>query len=275
MYPFTCWWSFGSFPLFCPLWLEPLWTLTYRFLHGQMFPVFPSISLEVALLRPAVTVFTSVRIARLLSKVTRALCFHQHRVRVLISPRAPQQLLAFAYSQPHGREATSHPCPDLRLPDGKWCWAFFHVLIGHLHFLWEKTLFQSLFCNWVFIFFLWIFNSSSDILCRCFLIKYMVCKHFFLFCRLSVHFPDGIFSNTKVFNVDQVLFFLFFLLSFVIYSCKSYIISILTFSPVTHFELSLLHMVWGRYLWRRRWHPTPVLLPGESHGWRSLVGYSP
>ena len=25
----------------------------------------------------------------------------------------------------------------------------------------------------------------------------------------------------------------------------------------------------------RQWHPTPVLLPGESHGWRSLVGYSP
>ena len=24
--------------------------------------------------------------------------------------------------------------------------------------------------------------------------------------------------------------------------------------------------------WRRRWHPTPVLLPGKSHGWRSLVG---
>ena len=27
--------------------------------------------------------------------------------------------------------------------------------------------------------------------------------------------------------------------------------------------------------WRRQWQPTPVLLPGESHGWRSLVGYSP
>ena len=25
---------------------------------------------------------------------------------------------------------------------------------------------------------------------------------------------------------------------------------------------------------RRRWHPTPVLLPGKSHGWRSLVGCS-
>ena len=26
--------------------------------------------------------------------------------------------------------------------------------------------------------------------------------------------------------------------------------------------------------WRRRWHPTPVLLPGESHGRRSLGGCS-
>ena len=26
---------------------------------------------------------------------------------------------------------------------------------------------------------------------------------------------------------------------------------------------------------RRQWQPTPVLLPGESHGRRSLVGYSP
>ena len=27
--------------------------------------------------------------------------------------------------------------------------------------------------------------------------------------------------------------------------------------------------------WRRQWHPTPVLLPGKPHGWRSLVGGSP
>ena len=26
---------------------------------------------------------------------------------------------------------------------------------------------------------------------------------------------------------------------------------------------------------RRQWHPTPVLLPGKSHGWSSLVGCSP
>ena len=27
--------------------------------------------------------------------------------------------------------------------------------------------------------------------------------------------------------------------------------------------------------WRRKWQPPPVLLPGESHGERSLAGYSP
>ena len=33
---------------------------------------------------------------------------------------------------------------------------------------------------------------------------------------------------------------------------------------------------WVRKIpWRRKWQPTPVLLPGESHGGRSLVGYSP
>ena len=29
----------------------------------------------------------------------------------------------------------------------------------------------------------------------------------------------------------------------------------------------------GEVLWRRKWHPTPVFLPGESHEQRSLVGY--
>ena len=27
--------------------------------------------------------------------------------------------------------------------------------------------------------------------------------------------------------------------------------------------------------WRRKWQPTPVFLPGKSHGQRSLTGYSP
>ena len=31
----------------------------------------------------------------------------------------------------------------------------------------------------------------------------------------------------------------------------------------------------GKAPWRRAWQPIPVFLPGESHGQRSLVGYSP
>ena len=30
----------------------------------------------------------------------------------------------------------------------------------------------------------------------------------------------------------------------------------------------------GKIPWIREWQPTPVL-PGEFHGWRSLVGYGP
>ena len=31
----------------------------------------------------------------------------------------------------------------------------------------------------------------------------------------------------------------------------------------------------GKIPWRRKWQPTPVILPGKSHGQRSLAGYSP
>ena len=63
-------------------------------------------------------------------------------------------------------------------------------------------------------------------------------------------------------------------------------------SSVTfHVPISYLHFLFGKksiqfypffklgcfikYLRRRQWHPTPVLLPGKSHGWRSLVCCSP
>ena len=31
----------------------------------------------------------------------------------------------------------------------------------------------------------------------------------------------------------------------------------------------------GKMPWRRKWQPSAVFFPGESHGQRSLVGYSP
>ena len=41
-------------------------------------------------------------------------------------------------------------------------------------------------------------------------------------------------------------------------------------APVTLSKCTIGDMVQAR-----QWHPTPVLLPGKSHGWRSLVGCSP
>ena len=31
----------------------------------------------------------------------------------------------------------------------------------------------------------------------------------------------------------------------------------------------------GKIPWRKKWLPTPIFLPGKSHGWRNLVGHSP
>ena len=50
---------------------------------------------------------------------------------------------------------------------------------------------------------------------------------------------------------------------------------------VNKYNFLLHHPSWqnclpARQFWQRRqWHPTPVLLPGKSHGLRSLVGCSP
>ena len=40
-------------------------------------------------------------------------------------------------------------------------------------------------------------------------------------------------------------------------------------------DLSLIPESGSKIPWRRKREPNPVLLPGESHGWRSLVGYTP
>ena len=44
-------------------------------------------------------------------------------------------------------------------------------------------------------------------------------------------------------------------------------------TPITQI---LVHLILSqRSLQRRQWQPTPVLLPGKSHGWRSLVDCGP
>ena len=36
-----------------------------------------------------------------------------------------------------------------------------------------------------------------------------------------------------------------------------------------------LFNLYAEYIRRRQWHPTSILLPGKSHGWRNLEGCSP
>ena len=47
-------------------------------------------------------------------------------------------------------------------------------------------------------------------------------------------------------------------------------------SVTMSYKCIFIFITWNiTYFWRRQWHPTPVLLPGKSHGRRSLVGCSP
>ena len=47
--------------------------------------------------------------------------------------------------------------------------------------------------------------------------------------------------------------------------------------PSVHREMIITVTLVNTHLidWRRQWHPTPVLLSGKPHRWRSLVGCRP
>ena len=43
----------------------------------------------------------------------------------------------------------------------------------------------------------------------------------------------------------------------------------------TEYKYLLVQTIWVILIQRRKWQPTPVFLPEESHGQGSLAGYSP
>ena len=45
--------------------------------------------------------------------------------------------------------------------------------------------------------------------------------------------------------------------------------------PMQEIQDTRFHPRFWKIPWRRKWQPTPVFLPGKSHGLRSLEGYSP
>ena len=77
--------------------------------------------------------------------------------------------------------------------------------------------------------------------------------HFSIYPQATIHF-----LNVAIDQYAFLKFYINIIIHFVLFGG-----GILDFFP---------HLV---YIWRRKWQPTPVFLPGKSHGWRSLVGCSP
>ena len=116
--------------------------------------------------------------------------------------------------------------------------------------IWPHTILES----WLFTLYFW----SSEISRR----NTLVCISLY---NIIVTYSMSICSPALSF-----LFSLFFYL-LVVFKNDFKLISFLSYSRmlwIRHNSLSLFTFMH----WRRKWQPTPVLLPGESQGWGSLVG---
>ena len=97
-------------------------------------------------------------------------------------------------------------------------------------------------------------------------IKFESCCHFFVHvCSLLLYQWSYILLLPKILNcvIDIISRWLIEISFLVMPNCDD--------KHIQHH----LSDPWVRKIpWRRKWQPTPVLLPGKFHGWRSLVGYS-
>ena len=96
-------------------------------------------------------------------------------------------------------------------------------------------------------------------------------------------FWDSYDSNVGAFNivseVSEIVSFL--LIHFSIFLSDSFISTISTITSLILSSASIILLfvpsrvffyLFIALFWRGKWQPTPVFLPGESQGWRSLVG---
>ena len=113
--------------------------------------------------------------------------------------------------------------------------------------------------------------------------NYYLLKYFLMVFLFVFFFWDSYDSNVGAFNivleVSEIVLILLIRFSFflsdsfisTILSSTSLILSsasvILLLVPSRVFFISFIAL-----FWRGKWQPTPVFLPGEPQGWRSLVG---
>ena len=113
----------------------------------------------------------------------------------------------------------------------------------------EQCLFRSFFplFDWVVCFSSVEFYELLVYFGNYYFVSCFTCYYFLPSWGLSVHIAYSFLCCVKAFEFNQVL---------LVYFCF-------------YFHYS------RRWIQRRQWHPAPVLSPGKSHGWRSLVGCSP
>ena len=106
----------------------------------------------------------------------------------------------------------SHSGFDLHFHDDWWCQTSFCVFITHLYVFFADISIQVLcqFLHWVVSLFVVELHEFFTYPGYQTLTRYMICKHFPPFCRLSFHFLDDVLWCTKVLNYYEVQFIYFF-----------------------------------------------------------------
>ena len=105
-------------------------------------------------------------------------------------------------------------------------------------------------------------------------IELVMASNHFILCHpllflLSIFPSIGVFSNELAVRIRWPKYW-----SFIISPSSEYS-ELISFS-IDWFDLLAIQGTFSSLLpLKRKWQPTPVCLPGESHGQRSLVGYSP
>ena len=111
-------------------------------------------------------------------------------------------------------------------------------------------------------------REKMSIICISFLCFVIICIFNFLFCIVFPTFIKVSVSSICLNNIWEVTRIISIILVMILKTSLVAQISVCLHCRRPGFN------PWVRKIsWRRKWQPTPVSLPGKSHGRRSLVGY--